>query len=162
MEELYPEELASQVVQTLSARNSWLATAESCTGGLMGHLVTNTPGASMVYKGGVIAYANDVKERILGVRSETLAQEGAVSEATALQMVAGACGLLGAEWGIAVTGIAGPGGGTPEKPVGLVYIAIQSPAGQQVWKCLFTGDRESIKLATVEKSLKLLLEVLHS
>lgn len=156
------EDLAAQVVHALAAQNAWLVTAESCTGGLIGHLLTDTPGASAIYKGGVIAYANDVKERILGVRGDTLEKEGAVSESTAQQMVAGACGLMGAAWGIAVTGIAGPGGGTVEKPVGLVYIAVQSPAGPRVSHCRFEGNRAQIKRATAEKSFKFLLEVFNT
>jgi len=146
------------ILQALAERAQTLATAESCTGGLLGHLVTETPGASAVYKGGVVAYANDVKERILGVSSDTLDREGAVSAATAQAMAAGAGYLLGATHVIAVTGIAGPGGGTTEKPVGLVYIAAGPLEAVAVRRYQFSGSRSEIKVQTAAAAFALLQE----
>ncbi len=120
------------VGELLRAQGLTLAVAESCTGGLVSHRITNVPGSSDYYLGSVTAYANPVKERVLGVPAEVLAAHGAVSQETALAMARGVRHLLGADVGLAVTGIAGPGGGTPQKPVGLVYIALAAPDGTWV------------------------------
>ena len=117
---------AKTVVEELRIQKLRLATAESCTGGLISEKITRIPGSSAVYLGGVCAYANEVKEKLLGVQPETLAQYGAVSAQTAQEMADGIRARTGADIDISTTGIAGPDGGTPEKPIGLVYIAISS------------------------------------
>ncbi len=122
-----------------------LATAESCTGGLVGARLTDVAGASDVYLGGVVAYANRVKEGALGVPEEVLERHGAVSEETARALASGVRAALGADVGIAVTGVAGPGGGTQEKPVGLVHVAAEGPGGATAREFRFPGDREEIR-----------------
>ena len=133
-------------------------TAESCTGGLISASVTDVPGASAAFFGGVVSYDNSIKAGVLGVRNETLSVHGAVSEETAREMSCGARRVLGVDFAVSVTGIAGPGGGTKEKPVGLVYISVASPKGCSVTKNLFQGTREEVRLQTVEKALLLLTE----
>jgi len=130
-----------------------LATAESCTGGLIGHRVTSVSGSSAYYVGGVIAYANAVKVRELGVDPTVLEREGAVSEPVARQMAAGVRRRFEADIGIGVTGIAGPDGGTAEKPVGLVYIGLAGPEGATVERFVFDGDRAAVKTAGSEAAL---------
>ncbi|NER81747.1 MAG: nicotinamide-nucleotide amidohydrolase family protein, partial [Leptolyngbya sp. SIO1D8] len=122
--------LASVVGQLLQARGQTLAIAESCTGGGLGHMITAVPGSSSYFMGGIISYDNAVKVGLLGVESLTLETEGAVSGSVACQMAAGVRARLGTDWGVAITGVAGPGGGTAEKPVGLVYIGISGPDGK--------------------------------
>ncbi|MBP0005638.1 MAG: competence/damage-inducible protein A [Cyanobacteria bacterium SBC] len=121
--------LASVVGQLLQTRGQTLAVAESCTGGSLGKALTDIPGSSTYFWGGVIAYENRIKERLLEVSADDLAAHGAVSHPVAKQMAAGVRERFGTDWGIGITGIAGPGGGTPEKPVGLVYIGLASPDG---------------------------------
>ena len=142
-------------------RRGWrLSTAESCTGGLIGHLVTEIPGSSSYYQGGVVAYANEIKQGLLGVAATTLMTDGAVSRACVLEMASGARRLLGADVAIATTGIAGPGGGSAEKPVGLVYIAVETPEGSWCERHVFASDRTANKQQTVVRALHLLLEVM--
>ena len=148
-------------VGTHLAEAGWrLATAESCSGGLVGHLITEIPGSSAYYQGGVIAYDNAVKRDILGVSPATLETAGAVSAACAGEMAAGAQRLLHTEVAVATTGIAGPGGGSPEKPVGLVYIAVATPAGTQCERYVFGSDRTGNKEMTARRALELLLAAL--
>ena len=154
-------ELARAAGVALQRRGWRLSTAESCTGGLIGHLLTEISGSSAYYQGGIIAYANDVKQGVLGVAAETLATDGAVSRAAALQMAAGVRRLLGTDAGIATTGIAGPGGGTPTKPVGLVFIAIETPGGAWCERHVFAGDRSLNKQLTAIRALELLLDILN-
>ncbi len=116
--------ISSAIGKLLNEQGVMVATAESCTGGLIGNLITETPGSSVYYKGGIIAYSNELKERLLGVRNETLQQYGAVSEQTAIEMARGCLAATGADYAIATTGISGPTGATDEKPRGLVYIAV--------------------------------------
>jgi nicotinamide-nucleotide amidase len=122
-----------------------LATAESCTGGLVGARLTDAAGASEAYAGGVVAYSDELKARLLGVPVETLERYGAVSAETARAMAEGARTALGADVAVAVTGVAGPGGGTPEKPVGLVYVHASSPEGEEARELRIPGDREAIR-----------------
>lgn len=118
------------------------------------------PGASAVFQGGVVAYANEVKQRLLGVHAATLERYGAVSEQTAMEMAAGAREALGVDYAVSVTGIAGPGGGTAEKPVGLVYIGVVGPEAGRVTRSVFPGDRESVRAQSVDAALNLLLELI--
>lgn len=135
------DSLEQVVVQEMTARGLTLATAESCTGGLMGKRITDVPGASACYLGGVVSYQNEVKENLLGVRHETLITKGAVSEDTACQMAEGVRKALGADIGISTTGVAGPGGGTPEKPVGLIYVGISTK--DKTWVVRILRPRQS-------------------
>jgi nicotinamide-nucleotide amidase len=137
-----------------------LATAESCTGGLVGARLTDVPGASDAYLGGVVAYSNELKRRALGVPDELLVRHGAVSAETASAMAAGARAALGAAAAVAVTGVAGPGGGTPEKPVGLVYISVQSPDGDSTERFQLPGDREAIRVRATAMALHMLRRLL--
>jgi nicotinamide-nucleotide amidase len=122
-----------------------IATAESCTGGLVAARLTAVPGASEAYRGGAVAYADDVKQELLGVPAEIVRQHGAVSAETAAAMARGARDVFGADVAVAVTGIAGPGGGTPEKPVGLVYVHVAAPGGDESQRLELPGDRERVR-----------------
>ena len=137
--------VAERLVALLDACGMTCATAESCTGGGVGAAITAVPGSSAVYLGGVVSYANEVKSGVLGVKEETLSAVGAVSSETAAEMAAGARRLTGADIAVSVTGIAGPGGGTPEKPVGLVWFGIASNGGVRTEKALFSGDRARVR-----------------
>jgi nicotinamide-nucleotide amidase len=143
-----------QVVgDALRAKKLTLGLAESCTGGLIGHRVTNVPGSSSYFRGGIEAYSNDVKERLLGVSRETLARHGAVSEETAREMAAGARKALGVDVAVATTGIAGPDGGTPEKPVGLVCFALATADGTRSSRHQLWGDRGWVKILASQIAL---------
>jgi len=148
------DEIENVVVRLLVAKKKTLALAESCTGGLIASRVTDVPGASEIFLGGVVSYANSTKEKLLGVRMEALVMHGAVSEPVAREMAVGAREKFGADLAIAVTGIAGPGGGTPEKPVGTVYIALASTAGVEVKRFLNVWDRETFKQVTATQALE--------
>lgn len=139
----------------LKKYNLKIATAESCTGGMIGAAITAVSGASACYETGFITYSNAAKERLLGVRHETLAAFGAVSAQTAAEMAEGALKAGKADVSIAVTGIAGPTGGTAEKPVGLVYIGIAGAHGAAVEACRFSGGRAQVRSQTVEKAAML-------
>jgi PncC family amidohydrolase len=155
-------ELEKQIGELLSQRGWTLAVAESCTGGLIAHRITNVSGSSDYFEGGVVTYSNEAKEEILGVPQETLAEQGAVSEETALAMAQGARRLFGTDIAVSVTGIAGPTGGTPEKPVGLVYIGLAAEGVDLCQKHLWEGDRGENKAQSAEAALKLLLTHLTS
>jgi nicotinamide-nucleotide amidase len=143
------------VLDLCRTRGLTLATAESCTGGLVGARLTSVPGSSDVFVGGVVAYANRVKEAELGVGAGTLAEHGSVSAETAAEMASGVRARLGADVGIAVTGIAGPGGGTAEKPVGLVYLHAETPDGGHGLEFSFPSDRETIRARATVAALHL-------
>lgn len=150
--------LENEVVTLLTERGLTLATAESCTGGNVAARVVSVAGASACFRGSVVAYANDVKEMVLGVSGEDLERHGAVSEPVVRQMAEGARRLLGADYGVATSGVAGPTGGTPEKPVGTVWIAVASPEGTVAERFVFSFTRErNIDKATM-KALGMLLE----
>jgi nicotinamide-nucleotide amidase len=138
-----------------------LATAESCTGGLVAHRITNVSGSSAYFLGGLITYSNNAKEALLGVRHETLLAHGAVSEETAREMARGARREMGADLAISVTGIAGPTGGTLEKPVGLVYSALSAPDGESCQRHVWHGDRLANKEQSAEAALQLVLAYLQ-
>ncbi len=152
--------LEVRVGELLSQRGLWLATAESCTGGLVGHLITNVSGSSNYYRGGVISYANEAKVSLLGVSPSMLEQYGAVSEQTVLEMARGVRKALQADLGIATSGIAGPTGGTPEKPVGTVWIGLSTTYGELVDHHVWKGDRLAVKEQSARRALELVLEYL--
>jgi nicotinamide-nucleotide amidase len=155
--------LEEEIIGLLVESGKTLAVAESCTGGLVGHRLTQVPGSSAAFLGGVIAYHNSVKERTLGVPADILEREGAVSEATALAMAEGVRRLLGADFGVAVTGIAGPTGGTEDKPVGLTYVALS--AAPDVLVCerhVWQGKRQENKESSATAALALLQRHLRS
>lgn len=144
------------LVRHLSASRQTLAAAESCTGGLIAHTLTNIPGASAWFKGGVVAYANTAKSDMLGVAPALILQHGAVSAPVAEAMARGARLRFDTTFAIATTGIAGPSGGTPAKPVGLVFIAVASAKETTATKFLFTGTRAQIKRQTLATAIELL------
>ncbi len=151
------EETHSQVVGRLLRDNRLtLATAESCSGGLLGGKITAEAGSSDYYLGGVVTYANSAKEKLIGVKNISLLNDGAVSESVAGEMAQGVRRLLGTDFGLATTGIAGPGGDTADKPIGLVYIALAYSKGVKVEKHQFTGKRDSVRNMTVEAALNML------
>jgi nicotinamide-nucleotide amidase len=149
-------EVAELVLDLCRERGLKLATAESCTGGLVGARITAVPGSSDVYLGGAVAYANEVKTAWLGVPQEVLTRHGAVSAETAKAMAAGARRRLGSDIGLADTGIAGPGGGTADKPVGLVFLHAESPDGDSAAKLQLPGDREAVRTRATAAALHLL------
>lgn len=156
-------DLAAVVLEEARKRGWKIATAESCTGGIVSGRLTDIPGSSDVFVGGVVAYDNSVKRSILGVSEQLLAEHGAVSEPVAGAMVRGALERLQAHCGIAVTGIAGPGGGTTEKPVGLVFIAVAVGDAVSVTRATFAGDRSEIRGRAAQGALnKLRLEILKA
>ena len=142
--ELVP--LAAEVIHTLQDRGWTLALAESCTGGLVGHLLTEVPGSSSVLLLDAVTYANEAKIKVLGVRLETLEQHGAVSEQTVREMALGAAALVNAHLACSISGIAGPGGGSAEKPVGLVWFSMADESGCRCSEQRFDGPRRDIKL----------------
>ncbi|MEA3339311.1 MAG: CinA family protein [Chloroflexota bacterium] len=139
-----------------------LALAESCTGGLVSHRVTNVPGSSGYYQGAVVAYSNEIKELVLQVQRDTLHRYGAVSERTALEMARGVRRIFHADIGLSVTGIAGPGGGAPEKPVGLTYIALAAPDIEKAERHVWSRNRQENKARSAEAALGLLCRYLES
>ena len=153
-------DLAAVVLSACEKEGLRIAVAESCTGGLLGARLTAIPGSSSVVLGGVIAYSNEVKHDLLGVRSETLEANGAVSEPVAVEMAAGARRSTGAEIGIAITGVAGPGGGTPEKPVGLVWIAVNVSDTVRTHGSRFIGDRAEIRFRSTQAALDMVRRAL--
>jgi nicotinamide-nucleotide amidase len=150
------DELPELVVARLAARGERVAVAESCTGGLLAELLTRVPGASTVIDLGVVAYANAMKERLVGVPAGLLAAHGAVSEPVARALAEGVRAAAGATWGLGVTGIAGPTGGTPEKPVGTVHVALAGPGGTEHAARSWRGDRGRIRLTAAYDALNLL------
>ena len=150
-----------EIVGDLLRRSGFrLSVAESCTGGLLGHRLTNIPGSSDYFLGGVISYANQAKVELLGVSEETLTRHGAVSRQTVEEMANGARDRFGTEVALAISGVAGPGGGTEEKPVGLVWIGLSAPGAEQARKLEFDGSREQIKAQAAEAALQLLYDYL--
>jgi len=156
------DEIENIVVRLLTEQRQTLALAESCTGGNIANRITNVPGASAVFLGGVVSYANSAKETFLGVQADTLRIHGAVSEPVAREMALGALAKFGSDFALAVTGLAGPGGGTPEKPVGTVFIALASAAGVEVQRLLNPWDRLTFKDVTATQTLERLRRRLAS
>jgi nicotinamide-nucleotide amidase len=157
MNEDYP--LEKVVMKDFVSHHATLAVAESCTGGMLAKRLTDISGSSDYFLGGVVSYSNRVKMSALGVPSETLRKHGAVSKETALAMARGVRERLGSTWGISITGIAGPTGGTPAKPVGLVYLGLAGPRSARVYPCQFRGDRDAIRTRTVIQALDLLRQI---
>ena len=145
-----------QIISKLIEKNITISTAESCTGGSLGKIITSFAGVSSIYGYGFITYANEAKEKLLGVKHETLEKYGAVSSQTALEMAEGARRVSGSDIAVSVTGIAGPGGGTVEKPVGLVYIAIADKNGTQYRKLNLSGNRDQVRTQTCNEVFKLI------
>ncbi len=150
------QSLEQTIVQMLSERKQTLALAESCTGGHISNRITNVSGASAIFMAGLITYSNDAKQRLLGVSEQTLKDSGAVSKATAKEMAEGARTRNGVDYAISVTGIAGPTGGTDEKPVGTVYIGLATPTGTLVEHFVNRYDRETFKFMTSQQAMDLL------
>ncbi len=153
---------AEKLVKVLTEKKMTCATAESCTGGGVGYTITRVSGASAVFWGGIISYDNSVKHRVLGVPEEVLATKGAVSPECATAMAEGARRLLKTDLAVSLTGIAGPGGGSAEKPVGLVWFGLASGGSRSrvtviTEKKVFPGDREAVRAAAIEHALHLLL-----
>jgi nicotinamide-nucleotide amidase len=162
-DELFAEDerpVAELVLDFCRAQALTLAAAESCTGGLVGARLTDVPGSSDVFLGGIVAYSDEVKRRQLGVADELLREHGAVSPEVAAAMAAGARAALGADVAVAVTGVAGPGGGTPEKPVGLVYLSVETPDGVSTDRFLVPGDREAVRTRSTALALHMLRRLL--
>jgi nicotinamide-nucleotide amidase len=153
-------DLAAVVLEAARARRLSLATAESCTGGLVGGRLTAIPGSSDVYVGGAVCYANELKTRLLGVEPALLEAHGAVSEPVALAMARGAVERLGAGAAVSVTGIAGPGGGSGEKPVGTIWVAVAVGRRLEARHAILSGDRQEIRARAAQLSLFSLLRVL--
>jgi PncC family amidohydrolase len=148
--------VAEKLVALLNAKSLTCATAESCTGGGVSSAITAVAGSSSVYLGGVVSYANSVKENVLGVPSSVLEEFGAVSSQTAAAMAEGARKLVGADFAVSVTGIAGPSGGSEDKPVGLVWFALSSKSGVRTEKAIFSGDRDTVRHQAVMHALGIL------
>lgn len=156
------EDLAKRAGELLTERGLTLGLAESCTGGLIAHRITNISGSSNYFLGGAVTYSNQAKEKLLGVPHQTLLEYGAVSEETARAMARGARRLFSSDLALAVTGIAGPTGGTPEKPVGLVYIALATPDEERCERYIWKGDRLQNKAQSAQAALELLISYLES
>ena len=148
---------AEKLVKVLSEKKLTCATAESCTGGGVGYAITSVAGASAVFYGGVISYDNSVKRDILGVPEEVLLTKGAVSSECAAAMAGGARRILKTDLAVSLTGIAGPSGGSVEKPVGLVWFGLSSAKGIATEKMVFSGDREAVRAEAIEHALRILL-----
>jgi len=149
---------AEEIVKLLSSKGQKVTFAESCTGGMLCSSLVDVAGASWVLDESYVTYANSAKQKLLGVSAETLASCGAVSPECAYEMAQGAKKAACSDYAVAVTGIAGPDGGTAEKPVGLVYIGISDANGTTTYRNIFVGDRTQVRRATVQKALELLKE----
>ena len=152
---------AAKIIEGLFARGLHVATAESCSGGMVSAALTDVPGSSDVFGWGLVTYSNEAKMRLLGVDETTLVQWGAVSSQTATEMVSGLLRVSGADVAVATTGIAGPGGGSAEKPVGLVYIACGDAERIEVKRCRFDGSRDAVRRQTVGHALNMLEQYLE-
>ncbi len=152
--------LAKKLRRLLLKKNFSLSVCESCTGGMLGSIITEIPKSSDYFKGGIIAYSNEIKNKIVGVKNKTLKKFGAVSEQTAKEMALGVKKITNSDIGISITGIAGPGGGTKTKPVGLVYIGIAIEGKLKVKKNIFSGNRQQIRKKACKNALSMLNQLL--
>lgn len=150
------DSLSNVIGELLTERKLTVACAESCTGGLIAALLTDIPGSSEYFLQGIVAYSNAAKIRFLNVQEETIRKYGAVSEETAYEMATGMRKVAGTDIGLSITGIAGPGGATETKPVGLVYIGVAMPEQTSVYKYIFSGDRAGIRMRAAKTALDLL------
>ncbi len=157
----YSEKLPHDIGLLLINSKQTLALAESCSGGLVAHRITQVPGSSNYFVGAVVAYSNEMKIRLLGVNKSTLDQYGAVSSQTALEMARGIQSVTQSTFACAITGIAGPGGGSIEKPLGLVFIAVVSDNKEDCKQFQFFGSREEIKLKSSNEALKMILHAVE-
>jgi nicotinamide-nucleotide amidase len=153
--------IEEEIRELLAARNLTISVAESCTGGLVQKLITDVSGSSDYFVGGVVAYSNEAKQKLAGVKKSSLAKHGAVSEEVARELAEGVREILGADVGISTTGIAGPAGGTTEKPVGLVYVGLSTKKRSIARQFLLRGTREQIRGQTGKKILELLKEAVY-
>ena len=153
-------DIAAEIIDMLRDRKLTLGTVESATGGLIAHMITNIPGSSDVFPGSIVSYSNEIKMKIVGVKKTTLEKYGAVSSQVAFEMAAGGRKTLRVDICVADTGIAGPGGATPGKPVGLFYLGLSIRDGTSTQKHLFTGSREENKQQAAETALMLVLDYL--
>jgi PncC family amidohydrolase len=156
------DSLEAQVGELLRQRGLRLAVAESCTGGLLAHRLTNIPGSSTYFVGGIVSYAYEAKVRLLGVSWEILEKYGAVSRETVLEMAHGARRMLSADVGLSISGIAGPGGGMPEKPVGLAWFGLSAQGFEDARSTVSQGDRLSNKEQFADTALRMLIEYLFN
>ncbi len=155
------DSLIQRLSDIFTTRNLTLATAESCTGGMIGAAITTLPGVSSFFKGGIIAYSNEIKRKILQVPEKTLVSFGAVSRETVTVMAEGACGALKTDCAISVSGIAGPGGATDQKPVGTVWIGVRTPGKTEAYHFVFDGTREKVREAATHEALKAMVRELN-
>ena len=154
--------IAEELVTLCQKRSLTIATAESLTGGLIGSCITSIPGSSQIYLGGIISYTNEAKAELLSVSVESLNSDGAVSERVAREMATGAREALCADYAVAVTGIAGPGGEEPDKPVGTVYIALASPRELTCKRHLFSGTRDEVRCSTACEALEAIIKAINT
>ncbi len=151
------DSLEKQIGTVFRKKNVTLATAESCTGGEIAHMITSVPGSSAYFKGAVVSYANEVKIHVLGVSAEDIDREGAVSETVVLQMAEGVRKLLHTDYAVATSGVAGPDGGTPDKPVGTVWIGVATPEKTFARKFVFSFTRERNIAKAAAKALEMVM-----
>ncbi|NQT93068.1 MAG: CinA family protein [Lentisphaerae bacterium] len=154
--------MTAEAARRLAAGRCSVAVAESCTGGLICKFLTDVSGSSSYFAGGIVAYSNKVKSRDLGVDEEVLRDQGAVSEETARRMAAGIRERFGTDVGLSSTGIAGPDGGSADKPVGLVYLGVATESGTRVERFVFDGDRDEVRSRSAEEALRMLCEALEA
>lgn len=152
--------IEQEIVEKLTQAGKMLAVAESCTGGMLGAAITSVSGSSACFAGGIISYSNEIKHKLLGVESAMLEQYGAVSDPVAGAMAEGVCAVTGADVGVSITGIAGPGGGTDQKPVGLVHIGLAGGGDTVVRRFVLEGNRDDVRSSAVEEAMKMLLDIL--
>lgn len=153
--------LEERIVEKCIAQKATVSTAESCTGGLVAAALVNVPGVSEVFREGYITYSNGAKERLLSVAEDTLKKHGAVSRETAHEMALGCAHTAHSDYAVVTTGIAGPGGGTEEKPVGLVYIGCYAKGAVRTYRCQFDGERMEIRRAAAKRALEILEENIY-
>lgn len=154
--------LAKAIKESLEQRGEMMATAESCTGGLIASSIVDIPGSSAVLAGGIVAYQNEIKVKLLDISADTIDKHGVVSGETVKEMAAGARKKFGCEWAVSTSGIAGPGGAEPGKPVGTVWIAVASSLQNEAFCEVFSGNRNEVREKSVYKAMQLLLNFINN